>query len=637
MKDIVCYDFYAGAGGVTEGLKRASERIPGIKLNVTAINHWDVAIATHSKNHPDARHLCTGVDNINIHTMQKPGSVDLAWFSPECIFFSRARGGKPVNDQRRASAWCVTRFAEAWLPRAILVENVPEFTEWGPLVRRRKSVKIMVPKLSFEAWLKRRTGRVPSSKSALAQLKSLRREWEEKCPKRERMVLRDCYVPEERHKCETFHAWVNVLRSLGYRVEWRVLCAADYGCPTTRQRLFVYAVRGKLKINWPEPTHAPRKSFDESDLFSTRKPWRPAAEIIDWTDRGSSIYTRKRDLAPKTLERIYIGLNKFGGLPFIIGNQSCSAPRQTVDPVCTITGEGGRGMGLVQPFLVGRDCSPSSPLVRLDQATLPQPFLVKLRGTNDSADINEPSPTVTASGGTLGLCSPFLVCPSHGNGKDEHGNEKPSHPNRARSIDDPLATVSAGGKQWALATPYLVKTNHSDKKNAKGDSPSHRVRSVDDPLPTVAGNRGEWAKVQPFLIAIDNKGKSNGSTANSTLDPLTTVTSKQRHALCEPFIISYYGSSGASVVTEPCPTVTTKDRFALVSPELRPQLEIDGEIYLLEILFRMLKETEIAGAQDFQPGYHFTGNKTEIVKQIGNAVPPGLVAALTQTVLEQFA
>jgi DNA (cytosine-5)-methyltransferase 1 len=285
-------DLFCGAGGTSHGAIQAVEAL-GYKAKLTAINHWNVAIATHQLNNPEARHLCTYLDNINPRDLFKEGELDVLWASPECTHHSIARGGKPINDQSRATAWCVVRWAEALRPNIILVENVPEFVSWGGIGTN---------------------GRPLATK-----------------------------------KGATFMAWVGSLESLGYRVGWKILCAADHGDPTTRRRLFVQAVRGHRKIKWPEPSHSPKA---KTDLLGSRQPYRNARnDVIDWSLLCPSIYDRKRPLSPKTMRRIYEGLKRFGLGAFVVPQQSNPVPKSVDEPLPTVVAEGSRSK-LVTPFLV---------------------------------------------------------------------------------------------------------------------------------------------------------------------------------------------------------------------------------------------------------------------------------------------
>lgn len=455
MRSFQIADLFCGAGGTSTGALRAA-REAGLRPSLTAINHWPRAIETHSANHPDARHLCTSIDAIDPRGLFKLGELDLLLASPECMHHSVARGGRPVNDQSRATAWCVTRWAEALQPGAILVENVPEFLDWAPIGTNGRPLK--------------------SQRGAV------------------------------------FQGWVSALRALGYTVDWRILCAADYGDPTTRRRLFVQAVRGRRKIKWPERTHGATGGDD----FFPVQPYRTAREIINWKHASRSIFDpQRRPLSPNTLRRIEIGLNRYGLGAFLVPQQS----------------------------------------------------------RHETRSVDMPLPTVVGNSTGEGLCQPWIQRVGH-YGKDGEGA-----PN-LRGVDEPLSTVTTK-QEHALAQPYLVKLRGT----------SHAVE-IDRPAPTVTAGGGHLG-------------------------------------LCEPFLTPFYGSSSAISVDEPLDTVTCKDRFGLV----QPRLVIDGEEYLLDVHFRMLQPDELSLAQGFPADYRFTGTKTEITKQIGNAVPCGLARALVSAVI----
>lgn len=287
MKPLRIADLFCGAGGTSTGAAQAARSL-GYSVELTAVNHWDRAVATHTANHPDARHLCASVDSLNPRHLYPDGRLDVLWASPECTHHSRARGGKPMNDQSRATAWCVTRWADALKPSAIMVENVPEFAEWGP--------------------------------------------------------LGDDGKPVSGQKGRTFFAWVETLRALGYTVDWRELCAADYGDPTTRKRLFVQAVRGDRRIVWPQPTHAP-----DANLWGLPR-WSPAAEIIDWSIPTPAIADRKRPLAPKTMARILEGLRRYGGGPFVVAMEHGGRTVDAAAPLPTVTCAKGGAFALVVEY-----------------------------------------------------------------------------------------------------------------------------------------------------------------------------------------------------------------------------------------------------------------------------------------------
>jgi DNA (cytosine-5)-methyltransferase 1 len=351
MRTIKAVDLFCGAGGSSTGLKRITDAL-GLRLDLTAVNHWPIAVATHASNHPEARHVCESLDSIDPRKVTG-GSLDVLWASPECTHHSTARGGKPINDQSRSTAWCVTRWAEALRPRWIIVENVPEFQTWGPIGSNDR--------------------------------------------------------PLQSRKGETFTAWANALRSLGYTVEARVLNSADYGAATTRRRLFVTArldggARGRGPIDWPSPTHAPAGT---SPLFGDLKPWRAAREIIDWDERGTSIFQRKKDLAPRTMERIAAGARKFWGVelePFIVAMEHGGRELSIDKPLPTITTAKGGAFGLVQPFVLGQQSGaaprgvsdPTPTLATSGAVSLVEPFLVSFYGSGvNVSSVREPLRTLT--------------------------------------------------------------------------------------------------------------------------------------------------------------------------------------------------------------------------------------------------
>lgn len=284
-KRITAADLFCGSGGSGTGLSAACDSL-GYQLDLTAINHWSTAIATHERNYPRARHLCESLDSVEPRALYPGGRLNLLWASPECTHHSRARGSKPCSDQSRASIWHITRWASALFIDTIIIENVPELVDYGPTSTTGKPLK----------------GR----------------------------------------KGETFQAWLAALRGIGYNAEWRILNAADYGDPTTRQRFILIARRGNKHITWPAPTHS-RDAATQPDLFRELQPWTPARSIIDWSLPSQSIFTRKRPLAPATLDRIQSGLRKFTGHaaePFIMALNHGKADHRSYPlsrPLSTVT------------------------------------------------------------------------------------------------------------------------------------------------------------------------------------------------------------------------------------------------------------------------------------------------------------
>jgi DNA (cytosine-5)-methyltransferase 1 len=276
-------DLFAGGGGASLGIQQALGVSPAV-----AVNHDPAAIEMHARNHRGTLHLCEDVFQVTPFRPRRR-SIDLLWASPNCTHFSRAKGGQPKDTGIRLLAWVVVEWARAVHPRVIALENVMEFEQWGPLDEEGRQI--------------------------------------------------------EAREGETFREFVSALNLAGYRVEWRVLNAADYGAPTSRKRLFLVARCDGEPIRWPEPTHGPGRAL----------PWRTAAECIDWSLPVPSIFDRPRELAPATQRRIAEGVRRYvlqNPRPFIVGvgGRAGQSPPVPVDrPLGTITAKGDRA--LVSAFL----------------------------------------------------------------------------------------------------------------------------------------------------------------------------------------------------------------------------------------------------------------------------------------------
>lgn len=321
--DCDAVDMFCGGGGTSTALVRVMKK-RGYNWRLWAINHDPVAIAIHKANHPKAIHLQEEMDNLDPRKVVPAGRLKIAVASAECRYHSNAAGGAPINDQSRATAWHVLRWAEALWIDNILIENVPEFRQWGPLDKNGKRIK--------------------------------------------------------KRKGEIYLSFIEQLRSLGYIVEDRVLCCADYGDATTRRRLFIMCRREK-PIRWPEPSHAAPSLT--KDLFGERQPWRPAREILDLDDKGQLLSQRKRQLAANTMRRIIRGFFKTNGLPFVLGQQSQASASYSIEkPFPTIT--------------------------TVDAWSLVSPYVVKYYGTGGSTCIDEPLDTITTKD-RFGLVTPLMI------------------------------------------------------------------------------------------------------------------------------------------------------------------------------------------------------------------------------------
>jgi DNA (cytosine-5)-methyltransferase 1 len=589
-KTIYAADLFCGAGGTSSGLLKAANQL-GLQVELVAVNHWDVAIATHTLNHPGIRHVNSDLEKVDPRAVVPGGKLDLLVASPECTHFSKARGGKPMSKQSRASVKYILRWVTALEVKNVIIENVPEFTDWGPLHRTH-------------------SGKCDGNHDI------------DEPTKKQKEILAACHFmkPIVKRKGEYFHRFVRKMEEHGYTVKWRILNAADYGDPTTRKRLFIMCRKGGNPV-FPEPTHAPASKA--VDMFGTRKTWRPARDIIDWTIKGESIFQRKRPLADNTMRRIMAGLMKFGGKSFVIGQQSGAAPRSTDEPLPTVAAAG--AISFIEPFIVTTNWTatnrsqprsvdqPIPAITGQGQIGLAEPFVVMLNGTTDEAieksnrSVDEPLPTVTGTP-HVGLVEPFII-PQFSEGAP-------------KSVDEPLGAITTTSRGIGLVEPFIIPF-FGERKNQEP-----RTHSINDPLPAITSH-GAGALVEPFIMPV-NHGK-NDHRAYSLDDPMPTVTSVDAWSYVEPYLVEYYGTGSASSVDDPLKTQTGRDRFGLVQPMI---FESEGKKYLLDIRFRMLQPHELARAMSFPKGYKFHGNREQVVKQIGNAVPVELAAALCATTLQ---
>lgn len=566
MKTLKVADLFCGAGGTTSGAMRAINEL-GYDVEFVAVNHWPVAIATHERNHPNVRHYCIDLDSAKPNDLVPEGELDLLLASPECRFHSPAQGGRPLDEQNRASAWHVVRWAERLYVRRIVVENVPRFVKWGPLDRRGRPIKA-------------REG-------------------------------------------ELFQAWVNALRALGYKVEWRVLNAADYGTPQARRRLFIQARRDGRRIAWPEPTHARRGT--EATLAGELKTWEPARNIIDFSKRGKSIFEKK--LSPNTLARIEEGVKRYCKGPiveaFLLVLRRYADARSLDDPLPTIVASG-QHLGLVEPVLrpfvlgqgggaVARDTEEPLPTVATDGAiSLVEPFIVPQDAGARPRSVDQPLPTVRTTSRGVAVVEPFLVA---------HFGEAPGQRPRTHDVDEPLPTVThRGAGDLIQPEAFLVESNHGKSRPPK---------SLDEPLPAITQKNGVGI-VEPFIVK-----KRQHSDVQSLDEPLSAVTQSGRnHFLVEPFVCANRTHNAPKSVDEPLPTETTSPGGGIMLLEPRI-VEIDGQTYVLDLLHRMLDVDELARGQDFD-GYEFAGTREQQTAQIGNAVPILLAEALTSAALHDL-
>lgn len=464
-------DNFAGGGGASTGIELAT----GYSVDI-AINHDPEAIKMHKANHPYTRHYCENVWAVDPVKACKGHPVALAWFSPDCKHFSKAKGGKPKDKNIRGLAWVACRWAGLVRPRVIMLENVEEFKTWGPLNRSHRPIK---------------------AKQGV-----------------------------------TFKKFVSQLQDLGYQVEFRELVAADYGAPTMRKRFFMIARCDGKPIVWPEPTHGPADSEEVKN--GLRKPYvgaytqidfsRPCPSIFDTSEEIKEKYGIRavRPLAPKTMERIARGLKKFvlnNPEPFIIqcNHGGERRPNDIREPMPTITGK--HGYGIVEPYVVqigqtgfSEDRSkdvrePLTTIVSKNEHCLISPTLIQYHSETAQGEVRGQTikdPIMTVDGSNrYGLVTSFL-----------HKYYDGGYTGAGEDMKNPLPTVTAWDHNSVVTANLIQMNNHCDGRDMR------------DPIPTITAGDGHFGEVRAFLIKYYGQG-----TGQDIKAPLDTVTAQDRFGL----------------------------------------------------------------------------------------------------------
>ena len=652
LLDEIIVDNFAGGGGASTGIELATGRVVDI-----AVNHDPDAILMHKTNHPHTVHYQASVWDVDPEEVCAGRPVGLAWFSPDCKHFSKAKGGKPVDKNIRGLAWIVLRWAGTVHPRVIILENVEEFQTWGPLRAMRD----------------KETGRVivnMAGRHDRGKYEPRRRVAE---PGEVVPIDKQLMEPNPNKKGRTFRRWVAQLEALGYTMEWRELVAADYGAPTTRKRFFLIARCDGCPVVWPEPTHAPADS--EEVKAGRKKPWRSASEIIDWSLPCPSIFdTREevkekygliaqRPLRPNTMRRVARGVDKFvikSANPFlvVINHAGEFRGQEVGGPLQTITAK--HGYGVTKPVMA--------------------PLTMHNNENAAGTAITEPVNTITGTGagGHQMLITPTLAAIGQTGGGDRcRSVEEPTHTQvskaeecvvcpamiqyhteqtervRGQAVTDPIMTIDASNR-YGIAAASLAKYYGNDRHGQDAAEPMHTVTAKDREAVTMA-------------TLTEYHGTSTGQDMG---DPMHTTLSKPHQALQTAHMVKMKGTNLGGPVQEPVQTITASgthhglvitkvekaapgadlQRWPLIREALNKYCDyhladnevilflIDGAWYFMaDIGLRMLTPAELYRANGFPTDYiierDYQGNtygKTKQVARCGNAVPPPFATALVR-------
>ena len=610
MTEEIIVDNFAGGGGASTGIELATRRQVAI-----AINHDPDAILMHRTNHPYTEHLQASVWDVDPKSVCRGRPVGLAWFSPDCKHFSKAKGAALVDRKIRGLAWITLRWAAEVRPRVIILENVEEFQTWGP-VRKGKPVKKLAG--------------------------------------------------------TTFRRFISQLEALGYTVEFRELVAADFGAPTSRKRFYMIARCDGKPIVWPKPTHS------KTGADGLPK-WRSAAEIIDWSLPCPSVFASKaeimaeyglkavRPLAKNTMRRIIRGVDKFtirSGKPFIVptgyGERKGQTPRvHDIDaPVPTVVGTGKENLcrPLLAPVTVtntsnsvgGTVGAPVHTVTTAGNQMLVTPFLAECNysGGGHIAPVTDAHKTITAKH-TGGIVAPALI---------QYHTEQTEHV-RASGLGTPINTVDASNR-YGLTCANLVEY-YTGGRPLDVQAPMHTVTSHD----------------REAVVAAHIAKYYGGVVGEKVGEPLPTVTAIDHNAVCAAHVVKFKGDEVGTQPTEPLPTQTSSGVFAVCRthlakirsgddlghwPEIRALLnefcgytladdevlllDIDGVLYYLaDIGLRMLSPRELYNAMGFPPDYiidrDYEGHeykKSAQVARCGNAVCPPVASALVRANLPEW-
>jgi DNA (cytosine-5)-methyltransferase 1 len=662
--DIFVVDLFCGASGTTNGIMEACEDL-GLRVFGIGINHWDHAIATSRAAHPNLIHVKEdlvalsdqAVSNL-IRSIKPDGVIDLLCASPSCTYHSPARGNKPIDEQDRVDPNVVLRWLSApgITVNSFIVENVPEFQDWGRLDNKGR--------------------------------------------------------PDPKHKGVFYKAWLAHVKALGNKVETRVLNAADYGAATSRRRWFAMGARGaRSKINWPVESHSEKGS---STLFGETSKWRGAREIINWSLKGQDVYGRKPNgkykiLRPNTLRRLTVGAARHLGpvsevhmrllsiemersiqrwgdpnpseLPqdvvaamaraqhageihaedvraaTVIALRKHDSARTIDDPLTAITASGlHHGLALTmstQSFGIPRPAD--QPLATINttsgafmvEAASEMSAIAIMRGRSTAQDVVSPIGGISTKGAHHALITSSSQ-PADFVLTIDHASASPT----AKSSDSPATTIT-GKLRHAVAQAdsedaecFVLEVNNS--------SGEKRPRGKQEPLTTITSVQGHalaQAANEAFLVPFFGERPGQTPRTHSKDAPLPTVTGHGAGGIAVPedtdlsFCSPYYRTGTPFSVEEPLHSITCLARHAIATASTTDDVQPDplldklnqarifidehGEIRRAVLLFRMFANEELAAAMGFPPAYPFQGSsERDVTKQIGNAVEKNQAKAL---------
>lgn len=552
MINLLYIDLFCGAGGTSTGVENARVNESQCAKVISCVNHDANAIASHAENHPDALHFTEDIRTLELSgliahvekmKMQYPDAYVVLWASLECTNFSKAKGGQPRDADSRTLAEHLFRYIEAINPDYIQIENVEEFMSWGDMDKKGH--------------------------------------------------------PISKDKGRCYEKWKRNVKKYGYDFDWRILNAADYGAYTTRKRFFgIFAKKG-LPIVFPEATHCKN---GRKDMFSKLEKWRPVKEVLDFSDEGESIFTRKKPLAEKTLERIYAGLIKFvagGKDAFIVKYNSMSRTGKyqspSIDEPCPTVATQGR-LALAKVSFLSKQYSghPGSKNISVEEpaGTITckdhHAFVSAYYGNGNNHSVDSPAPTVTTKD-RLALVTPFFMNYYSGGGQ-------------LGSVNEPCPAVTTVPKQ-RMVTPVFIDQQFGASSAA----------SIEKPLGAITTNPKDslvTCKRKSFLM-----NPQFASAGGSVESPCFTLIARMDKM--PPYLVNTEDGIGICIDKDDSPMTVKIKQFMILYG-------------LADIKMRMLRIDELKKIMGFPENYILVGTQADQKKFIGNAVEVNMARVLCE-------
>jgi DNA (cytosine-5)-methyltransferase 1 len=633
----VVVDLFSGAGGVTTGIEQAE--VNGIKIATVccAINHDDLAIESHWRNHPHVKHFVEDIRTFNVKKLPKINLLDpnlrkFLWASLECTNHSNAKGGLSRDADSRALAEHMPIYLIEWNPDYFGVENVREFKEWGPLIQKVDvKNKPMLDKHN-----------------------------------------KPMMIPDKTKKGIYFNKWLKDICNLGYHYEIKILNAADFGAHTSRKRLFILFAKEGLPICWPKPTH------DKSGASGLPKR-KPVKECLDFTDKGENIFGRKINLCENTYKRIYAGLVKYiahGDEAFLEQYNGWGKDNRIIsmdEPANTITTM--NRFGLIQPeFIQQRNsgdpkskiCSIEDPARTLTatggnlEIVQTEAFIQKYMGNNQHTKINqgksidEPSSVITTQV-RMSLVQTEFLTKYHGHGEN------------LLSVEEPSSTLSTKDRLGLVTAEHFIDMQHgSGKQNESVNEPIGAIlpvvkknlvtverfidqqfgesepKSIEEPCNTLTANPKYNLVTASFLS--NPQYESKGGNVDDPCFTLIGKMDKRPPSLVQAYIMdTQYDNIGTSI-EDPAPTLLSSRRYPYLiqtesghyavkveesDTEYMQKIKLFMAVYgIIAIYMRMLRIPELKRITGFSENYILEGTQADQKKFIGNAVPPAVIKAM---------